>query len=711
MNNDKNQLTNPNSITSNQVSQLKPFLSQSSFPSHQEPYGSIKDKKVNPDLQAERDNCDFDQLELTKILYGNHYDKHKVFQKIIRDTPQIQGDPKYYDMNRQEMMIHSMKVIKAAYLSPLTEVEKDYVFDSSENLAEYLQGQVPFALSFSMFNLVVTNLSTPEQCQKWRSLLTTYRIMGCYAQTELGHGSNVAALETTATLDKTTDEFVINSPSITSTKWWPGELGKFSNHAAVAARLIIDGNDFGVQFFIVPIRNPDTHEPLPNIEVGDIGPKIGYLSKDNGFIIFKNVRIPRENMMMKYCRVKQNGELELDGDPRLLYGVMLGIRVWIMNASWKYLGQATLISGRYSAVRRQFANIDGEKKLERKLLDYQSHQFKIIPALASVIVQNIAKNHINDIYQAFINDLKNGSDNFKPLKVIHHLISGLKANYTQNTFESISRLRESCGGAGYLSSSGLPQLVQEYSAQVTYEGDNTVMLQQSARYILDGVSKNKEYKEDAIVYLNNLKDQFKQLPVINAFNDLSTLKAVEDALRVRSAYYIHQAINLGLVQHKGKEKKTILLHEVYQVDQITLANFHIYYYSVWSTRQYLEKNAGNIKNQNLKKHLENLVMVYGLMELFRDSAILYSCGYFNSGHRDMVLETLKAKIKEVRPYAIPIMESFDFDDWYLTSSIGNSYGDISEDILNQARNSKLNQSELAPGFKEHILPILNRPKL
>lgn len=74
--------------------------------------------------------------------------------------------------------------------------------------------------------------------------------------------------------------------------------------------------------------------------------------------------------MMKYCKVDKEGKFELDGDPRLLYGVMLGIRVWIMNAAWKYLGQAVLITGRYSVVRRQFATLDHDKKVERKLLDY-----------------------------------------------------------------------------------------------------------------------------------------------------------------------------------------------------------------------------------------------------------------------------------------------------------------------------------------------------
>ena len=110
--------------------------------------------------------------------------------------------------------------------------------------------------------------------------------MGCYAQTELGHGSNVAGLETTATLDLQTDEFVIHSPSITSTKYWPGGLGLWANHALVFARCIVSGNDYGIAPYIVPIRDMETHIPLKGVQVGDIGTKFGYSSKDNGWLMF-----------------------------------------------------------------------------------------------------------------------------------------------------------------------------------------------------------------------------------------------------------------------------------------------------------------------------------------------------------------------------------------------------------------------------------------
>ena len=102
-----------------------------------------------------------------------------------------------------------------------------------------------------MFRMSVENLASEAQKAKWLPQIKDLDILGCYAQTEIGHGSNVAALETTATLDMTTDEFIIHTPSITGTKYWPGDLGRFSSHAVVFARLIIDENDYGVQPFMV----------------------------------------------------------------------------------------------------------------------------------------------------------------------------------------------------------------------------------------------------------------------------------------------------------------------------------------------------------------------------------------------------------------------------------------------------------------------------
>ena len=68
----------------------------------------------------------------------------------------------------------------------------------------------------------------------------------------------------------------------------------------VCARLIVDGEDYGVQFFFVPLREAGTHVPFKGIEVGDIGSKLGFAAKDNGYLIFTNYRIPRENLVRNW---------------------------------------------------------------------------------------------------------------------------------------------------------------------------------------------------------------------------------------------------------------------------------------------------------------------------------------------------------------------------------------------------------------------------
>jgi acyl-CoA oxidase len=132
---------------------------------------------------------------------------------------------------------------------------------------------------------------------------------------------------------------------------------------------------------------------------------------------------------MRFCKVDREGNISIEGDPRILYATMMSIRVWLIVCSWKESSTATVIGTRYSCVRRQFPTTSDKK--ERKLLDYQAHQFKIIPAVAQSLVFNFAQNHIRGYYEEFISMIQSGaSENFKPLAVIHHLVSGLKAFFT-----------------------------------------------------------------------------------------------------------------------------------------------------------------------------------------------------------------------------------------------------------------------------------------
>jgi len=108
----------------------------------------------------------------------------------------------------------------------------------------------------------------------------------------------------------------------------------------------------GVQPFLVQTRDLKTHLAMPGVQGGDVGPKYGYHSKENGWLRFDNVRIPRTNLRMKYVEVDREGNFKKIGDLRNLYSIMLETRVWMIVETPHYLSRGLTIAIRYSAVRR-----------------------------------------------------------------------------------------------------------------------------------------------------------------------------------------------------------------------------------------------------------------------------------------------------------------------------------------------------------------------
>ena len=151
-------------------------------------------------------------------------------------------------------------------------------------------------------------LASDEQREYWVKKAINMEMTGAYVQTELGHGSDVSSLQTTVTYDPVTKEFIINTPSLEATKFWPGGLGKTANTIVLYARLISNGKDHGVQAFIVQIRDFETHLPLQGIYVGDIGEKLGFRQSDNGFIQFDNFRVPKSSLLDRYVKLSDEGK-------------------------------------------------------------------------------------------------------------------------------------------------------------------------------------------------------------------------------------------------------------------------------------------------------------------------------------------------------------------------------------------------------------------
>lgn len=232
-------------------------------------------KLEGPDLlRAERSNSSVDPAALAKLLHGEDQLALRArVESIIRKEGFEEKLSQLNSLGRVERMEESLK--RGKHLKSL---RKQHGWNDDEYVAAIgASGEMNvYGLHDKAFIKCLTDQTTDEQKKLFLEPAKRDEIIGCYAQTELSHGSNVRGLETTATWDEKTGDFVIHSPQLTSAKWWIGTLGRTANYALVMAQLIVKGKNYGPHTFVVQVRDLGNHEPLEGVYVGDIGPKFGY---------------------------------------------------------------------------------------------------------------------------------------------------------------------------------------------------------------------------------------------------------------------------------------------------------------------------------------------------------------------------------------------------------------------------------------------------
>ena len=290
-----------------------------------------------------------------------------------------------------------------------------------------------------------------------------------YAQTELAHGSNLRKLETTATFIPETDEFEIDTPTINSMKWWPGALAQTSTHCAIYARLILHGKDYGVHPFLLQIRAPGTHAPMPNIEIGNLGNKIGFNTIDNGFLRVHKVRIPREQMMMRNSKVTREGAYIPAKNAKMNYSTMVAIRANIVRNAGYALGQALTIAIRYSMVRVQGGDrIPSQKGEELKVIDHGMQRFRLTTSLALSYAMLMTGRVMTDLHKRNLKNVIQGEVGL--MAEVHATSSGLKALTSDLATAQMEDTRRACGGHGYAWCGGIVDILTTTLQDVTVEG-------------------------------------------------------------------------------------------------------------------------------------------------------------------------------------------------------------------------------------------------
>ncbi|MGW6279195.1 acyl-CoA dehydrogenase family protein [Kribbella sp. NPDC055071] len=341
---------------------------------------------------------------------------------------------------------------------------------------------VKAGVQFGLFAGAILQLGTEKHHERYLADAIGGRLLGCFAMTETGHGSNVQALGTTATYDASTGEFVVHTPTEAARKDYIGNAARHGRMAAVFAQLVVGSETHGVHCLLVPIRAEDG-TALPGVTLSDCGPKLGLNGVDNGRIVFDQVRVPREALLDRYAQVDADGnyQSEIENPDRRFFtmlGTLVQGRVSVGGAAINASKVALAIAIRYGAERRQFGAPGSAD--EALLLDYRMHQRRLLPLLARTYALHFAQAELVDEFVRVFGDDGNEHDR----RALEAQAAGTKALGTWHATETIQMCREACGGAGYLAENRLATLKADTDVFTTFEGDNTVLLQLVAKGLL-----------------------------------------------------------------------------------------------------------------------------------------------------------------------------------------------------------------------------------
>jgi acyl-CoA oxidase len=342
---------------------------------------------------------------------------------------------------------------------------------------------VKSGVQFGLFGGAILHLGTKRHHDAYLADIVSGRLLGCFAMTEHGHGSNVAEIGTVATYDSDADEIVVTTSTPDAYKDYIGNAARHGELAVVFARLVVAGEEHGVHAVLVPIRVGG--EPAPGVRIEDDGPKMGLNGVDNGRLWFDGVRVPRGNLLNRFADISDDGRYESSiENPNRRFFTMLGTlvqgRVSVGGAGLTAAKSALTIATKYADRRRQFGADAGGEML---LLDYGQHQRRLMPLIARTyalhFAQEVLREQLHEVFSAPPETVAE-----KSRRELEARAAGTKALATWHATRTIQECREACGGAGYLAANRFAALKADTDVFTTFEGDNTVLLQLVAKGLL-----------------------------------------------------------------------------------------------------------------------------------------------------------------------------------------------------------------------------------
>ncbi len=589
---------------------------------------------------------------------NKHFDQLQAFREFL-EQPIFKWEIERDKEQARETVLQQLTALAKAGWGALAYPKAYGGRDSIESYASVFEQllftdgslAVKFGVQFGLFGGSIQNLGTKRHHDLYLEATGKAELLGCFAMTETGHGSNVRGIKTTATYVHESKTLVIHTPGKNDNKEYIGNA-LHSKMASVFAQLIVDGKNMGVHAVLVPLRNAQ-HEVLKGITIEDNGYKLGLNGVDNGKIWFNQVSVPVENLLDKYGQINADGSYTSsikNANKRFftMLGTLVGGRICVAKGALAGAKMALYVSVKHALQRRQFN--DSIKIQEDLLMDYPSHQLRLIPRVASSFVYHTALQKAMGDY----------ADSDADKRRIETQVAGLKAIITWFSTATIQECREACGGKGYLLENRIADLKNDTDIFTTFEGDNTVLLQLAAK----GVLSNFKSELNAGGFLSVLKllrtRMTDKLATINPAysNKLDKAHLYNPKFHLHALdYRLRRLTDTAAMRIRGYIKKGVPSYQAFLKVQTHLLELGKAYSEALAVKWYYDFVAQQ-KEGSYKDLMYQLGALHALSIIRKDASWYLEQGYLSGTKSKAIRQRVERLSTELRPHINSLVEGF-----------------------------------------------------
>lgn len=632
---------------------------------------SILLSRLSSDLTEPSPKTDtFSVKKMQAVLDGEYAETKNRMRKLLSD-PLFDNE---YEPDKEIFRLLTLKRVKALADQGLSAYSFPKKYGGGEKKGDHLAVfemlaysdlslTIKFGVQFGLFGGAIFLLGTEKHHRKYLEAMHRAELLGCFAMTETGHGSNVKELKTTLTYHPETDEIEVHSPDFAAGKEYIGNA-MHSTMAAVFGQLIVNGESHGIHSVLVPIRD-DNGNTLKGVTVKDCGYKLGLNGVDNGRLWFENVRVPRENLLDKYGEIKDDGTYHSSiTNPSKRFFTMLGAlvigRISVGKGGINCAKSALAIAIKYGSKRRQFSQRDNTP--ETILMDYPTHQKRLLPRLAKTYAYDLA-------IEQLVKDHVNATE--EDARKIETQAAGLKSVATWHATDTIQECREACGGKGYLRENRFADIKADADIFTTFEGDNTVLMQLVAKGLLTEFKQSFHddgYKAVISYLFTKVKHTVDEnRPFSKRNTDVSHLLS-EDFHRHAFRYrYKKNLISLSGRMQKFIKRRTDPFQAFLRTQEhlIELAHAYIEHKTLKTFYQKIETQ----EDPKIKAMLSKLCQLYALTTITENRGWYLENDYIEGGKTKAIRRVITKLCQELRPDAVALVDAFGIPDALLKAPI------------------------------------------